>query len=43
MKVVGAVGEASLRALGADAVRTRVRTNHTAEAYARLIEALSAR
>jgi hypothetical protein len=43
MKVVGAVGEASLRALAADATRTRVRTNLTAEAYARLIEALSAR
>jgi hypothetical protein len=41
--VVDAVGEASLSALASEGTRTRVRTNLTAEAYARLVAALMAR
>lgn len=43
MPVVDAVGEASLRAFGAEGARTRVQTNLTSEAYARLLAALRAR
>jgi hypothetical protein len=41
--VADAVGEASVSALGVEGARTGVRTNLTAEAYARLLEGLRAR
>jgi hypothetical protein len=43
VRIVEAVGEASVSALGVEGARTGVRTNLTAEAYARLLEGLRAR
>jgi hypothetical protein len=43
MRVVDAVGEASVTALGSAGASTPVRTNLTADAYAKLIAALRSR